>query len=218
MKNKSIAFYPEDFLSGVSFMNDKQVGQYIKLLCLQFKKGTLDKEDMESVSNNDKKVLEKFSIDENGNYFNERMANEMVKRQIHAEKQREKVMKRWHKNDSDNVYHGNTAVIPYVDTKKKLSSNTKRDRESVREKERYFDDTHLNDTFNEFLKLRTKLKAVNTERAVKLLISKLEDFDDNTKLQMIEQSIENSWKGLFEIKNNKGGYENNFEKGRRLLQ
>lgn len=70
-------------------------------------------------------------------------------------------------------------------------------------KEKYFDDDELNDLFIDFLKLRKKLKAINNEVAIKKLINKLNNYDDNIKKQMIENSIVNSWKGVFEIKETK---------------
>lgn len=51
--------------------------------------------------------------------------------------------------------------------------------------------------------MRKKLKAVNSDRAITILINKLEKYNDETKYKMIEQSIENSWKGLFELKKDK---------------
>lgn len=64
----------------------------------------------------------------------------------------------------------------------------------------YFDDPELNTLFVTFLDLRKKLKAQNTAMAIKLLLNKLNNYDDSTKKLMIEQSIENSWKSVFPIK------------------
>lgn len=68
-------------------------------------------------------------------------------------------------------------------------------------KEKYFDDNELNDLFLDFLDLRKKIKAVNSERAISNLINKLKKFDDDTKKQMLNNSITNSWKDVYEIKN-----------------
>lgn len=64
----------------------------------------------------------------------------------------------------------------------------------------YFNNKELNSIFIDFLEMRKKLKAVNSDRAINALINKLNNYDDETKYKMIEQSIENSWKGLFELK------------------
>lgn len=58
--------------------------------------------------------------------------------------------------------------------------------------------------WNEFLEIRKKLKAQNTERAIKTLIKKLEDMEaveTGCANKQIEESIINSWKGVFEPKN-----------------
>lgn len=72
---------------------------------------------------------------------------------------------------------------------------------------KYFESLKVNTIFNEFLELRKKLKAVNTDRAINMLINKLNEYDEETQYEMIEQSIVNSWKGIFELKNKKNkGY------------
>ena len=68
---------------------------------------------------------------------------------------------------------------------------------------KYYENEELNNIFTEFLELRKKIKAVNTERAINMLINKLSKYDDNIKMKMIEQSIVNSWKDVYELKENK---------------
>lgn len=70
-------------------------------------------------------------------------------------------------------------------------------------KKKYYENEELNNIFTEFLELRKKIKAVNTERAINMLINKLSKYDDNIKMKMIEQSIVNSWKDVYELKENK---------------
>ncbi len=67
-------------------------------------------------------------------------------------------------------------------------------------KEKYFNNDTLNALFTEFLEMRKKLKAVNSDRAIKMLINKLNKHDDNTKIKMLENSILNSWKDVYELK------------------
>lgn len=68
---------------------------------------------------------------------------------------------------------------------------------------KYFESLKVNTLFNEFLEQRKKLKAVNSERAINTLINKLMNYDENTQIKMLENSIVNSWKGIFEIKETK---------------
>lgn len=67
-------------------------------------------------------------------------------------------------------------------------------------KKKYFENDELNDLFLEYLDLRTKLKCKNTERAIKLLLNELNKYDDGTKTQMINNSIMNSWKSVYPLK------------------
>lgn len=75
-----------------------------------------------------------------------------------------------------------------------------KDKEIKKDKKIYFDNDNLNSIFEEFIEVRKKLKAVNSDRAIKTLINKLNKYDDDTKYQMIENSIVNSWKDVYELK------------------
>jgi hypothetical protein len=80
-KPPSFNFYPQDFLTGTMTMSNKQVGSYIRLLCLQHQQGHLSEEDMLTICGEfDKKVFAKFKQDDNGNYYNERLDFEKEKR------------------------------------------------------------------------------------------------------------------------------------------
>ena len=70
-------------------------------------------------------------------------------------------------------------------------------------------DSRVHFIFQEFLKDRKERKIKNTERSVKLLINKLNKYDIETQIKMIEQSIENAYKGIFEVKSNNKNKSNN---------
>ena len=70
-------------------------------------------------------------------------------------------------------------------------------------KEKYFDNEEVNNIFVEFLEVRKKLKAVNSERAIKTLVNKLNKYSDDIKFKMIERSVVNSWKDVYELKEEK---------------
>lgn len=67
-------------------------------------------------------------------------------------------------------------------------------------KRKYYDNKDLNNIFIEYLDMRKKMKAINSDRAINTLINKLSAYDDDIKFRMIEQSIVNSWKSIYEIK------------------
>lgn len=100
-------------------------------------------------------------------------------------------------NKKDN---NSTHIIKEIKEKKEINN-----KESISKdiQKKYFESLKVNTLFNEFLEQRKKLKAVNSERAINTLINKLNNYDENTQIKMIENSIVNSWKGIFEIKETK---------------
>jgi hypothetical protein len=73
-------------------------------------------------------------------------------------------------------------------------------KEQYKKVENYFDNILIDNLFKEFLILRVSLKAKNTDRAVGLILKKLEGLSPELQTEMLEQSIENSWKSVFPIK------------------
>jgi len=98
--NKDPAFplYTQDFLVGITFMTNDDVGVYIRLLCYQHQHGGLiDKEDFISMADGRKKVVKKF-IETDDGFYNERLMNEMVKRQKKSRNLSANALKRWKGN------------------------------------------------------------------------------------------------------------------------
>jgi uncharacterized protein YdaU (DUF1376 family) len=80
-KDPAFLFYSSDFLNGVADLTMEERGQFITLLCLQHQKGTLtDKTIRLSLGSVSVDVLSKFSKDKEGNFFNERLQEEIEKR------------------------------------------------------------------------------------------------------------------------------------------
>ena len=66
--------------------------------------------------------------------------------------------------------------------------------------------TELEKALDDFIKHRKKIKSPMTDRAYELFINRLDKLsggDDQKKIAIINQSIENGWKGVFELKENK---------------
>ena len=81
-KDPAILFYTGDFLNGCTDLTLEERGQYITLLCLQHQKGHLSEKTIRlSVGSVNGDVMRKFAKDENGNFYNERMEDEINKRQ-----------------------------------------------------------------------------------------------------------------------------------------
>lgn len=62
--------------------------------------------------------------------------------------------------------------------------------------------------FEEFIKMRTKMKKSLTEYAKELIIKKLNKLtdDEDKQILILQQSIENSWQGVFELKEKKDNF------------
>lgn len=88
----------------------------------------------------------------------------------------------------------------------------------------YFSNKELNKVFIDYLDMRKKIKSKATDRAIELVIKKLKDLsngDEDIQIKILEQSIMNSWKGVFPLnkdfiektkKNNDPDWVNDFQK------
>lgn len=76
-------------------LNMEQKGKYITLLCLQHNKGKLTEKDMLSICGSyDADVFAKFTKDEEGYFFNERLSLEIQKRKAYSESRRNNRIKK----------------------------------------------------------------------------------------------------------------------------
>ena len=85
-KDPAFLFYSSDFYMGTEEMTDAQVGQYIRLMCLQHQKRRLSEALMKKVMGGviDPCVASKFVHDEDG-YYNLRLDEEAEKRRKYSE-------------------------------------------------------------------------------------------------------------------------------------
>jgi len=88
-KDPAFLFYSSDFLNGVADLTMEERGQYITLLCLQHQKGSLTQKTIRlSVGSVSVDVMSKFSKDEDGNFYQERLREEIEKRANFTESRR----------------------------------------------------------------------------------------------------------------------------------
>lgn len=107
-------------------------------------------------------------------------------------------------NDHGGIVKMTTNNTNIYNTNNNTSNNTKDKGAPAR----YFDDEELNNKFLEFLSMRKKIrKPVRTDRGLQTLVAKLRFLsNDDVELmkQIIDQSLDNEWQGLFSL-NRKGG-------------
>lgn len=142
MKDPAFLFYSSDFLSGTMLMSDEEVGQYIRLLCLQHQKGHLKEKDILSICKvHNEEIFSKFKIDEEGNYYNERLEIETNKRKAYSESRRnnrkKKEEKETYEKDMKNICNSYEEHMGNENINKDINKNNrKRDSKGKKEEEK----------------------------------------------------------------------------------
>ena len=111
-KDPAFLFYYQDWLVGTYFLNRREKGAYMDLLCYQADKGYLTLEIINEVLNGDvecwPKLKDKF-IEENGKFYNKRLKEEREKRKKYSEsrsKNRNNICQSYDKhmeNENENI-------------------------------------------------------------------------------------------------------------------
>lgn len=146
MKDPAFLFYSSDFLSGTMLMTDEEIGQYIKLICLQHQKGHLKEKDILNIcKTHNEEIFSKFKIDEEGNYYNERLETEINKRKAYSESRRnnrkKKEEKTTYEEDMKNICnsyekHMENENININKNINIIKNNSKRDSKGKKEEEK----------------------------------------------------------------------------------
>ncbi len=137
---------------------------------------------------------------------------------IGSETSKAELMRKKREREKNFKLNGNnvTKLLPSVTksyTEKEIDKEKDKELDIDKSKEKkYFENENINSIFIEFIEVRKKLKAVNSDRAINTLINKLNKYPDDIKYQMIENSIVNSWKDVYELKDKKTNYNNPIRK------
>ena len=75
--------------------------------------------------------------------------------------------------------------------------------EKIEDRFPFLKDQFFLQTFQDYLEMRQKIKKPATDRAKELILKKLHQHDIQTAITMLEQSIENSWQGVFPLREEK---------------
>jgi len=69
----------------------------------------------------------------------------------------------------------------------------------------YFSHPGINQAFLDFIEMRKQIKKPMTERAITLMVNKLEKMtsDTNEQIEILNQSVLNGWQGIFPLKEQK---------------
>jgi hypothetical protein len=186
-KDPAVLLYTSDFLSGTYTMTDEQVGKYIKLLCYQHQKGKLTEKDMLSIcKGHDEDVYAKFDIVD-GFYINKRMYEEAEKRTKFTESRRKNASAKHmlnhmpnHMEDEDENINEVKNVLVYLNT----------EFETIwKQWIQYKKDEH-----------RDTYKSKKTEQIAINNLIRLCGGSVSVAAEIVNNSIANKYKGLFELK------------------
>lgn len=106
-KDPAFLFYYDRFLSGTISMSDEEVGQYIRLMCIQANKGFITKKDMLHICKSyDNDVCLKFTDIGQDRFANSILTEILEQRKSYAESRRNnrKGKKQEHMNNISNTY------------------------------------------------------------------------------------------------------------------
>ena len=98
----------------------------------------------------------------------------------------------------------NQQVTTYEESNKEIN---KKEEIYKEEKNIYFQDKKLNNKFLEFLKIRKSMNISNDDDSLKNVLSKLETYSDEVKIEMLENSIKNKWELVYKPKTKKNNID-----------
>jgi hypothetical protein len=193
MKDPAFLFYPSDFLTGCTDLTMEERGQYITLLCLQHQKEFLTEKTIRlSVGSVSVDVLKKFSIDSDGNYFNERLNVEIEKRLNFVDSRRINGQKGGRPQKPLGLPSGKPNGKP----KRNLPEDIN---ESVNSNLIFkYHGEIFKKTWNTMLASKKWSKKPIT--SLQASLNKLSKYSEDVAIKMMTNTIEGDWQGLFELK------------------
>lgn len=196
-KDPAFLFYPNDFIGGTMGWTLEEKGAYLELLILQFNRGHMTSHmARHMVGQLWDTIKVKFEEDDKGLYFNRRLEFEKNKRSAY-------VSSRSNNLEGHNQYtkkgHKTGHMTSHMENENRNENiNVIKDN-----KWEFLLNTEFNNTFIDYLDMRKKIRKPATERAQNLILKDLHKHDIDTARLMLEQSIKNSWQGVFELKQEK---------------
>ena len=110
------------------------------------------------------------------------------------------------KNSTTTSAKNDTTTSTKNSTLKELNKNIKKEKEKKTDLDKiievYTSNDLLVEALKDFIKMRKAIKRPLTDRAMKGILSKLNNFtvDDLEKIEILENSIVNCWQGIFPLK------------------
>lgn len=219
-KDPAFLFYSSDFITGVSTMSYEDRGKYITILAIMHQKGRMNEETIRFVVGSVSVMLKsKFSIDESGMWYNERLEQEIENRRSFVESRQN--------NGKLGGRPPNTKPLGYPNGKPIGKPNAK---PTGKPKHNLTEDVNENVNedviimpfgekfkikWGEWIEYRVEIKkpykGVKSEQAA---IKQLSQFDEAFACALIDKSMGNGWQGL--IFENTGKEWNLYKQGKSI--
>jgi hypothetical protein len=237
MKDFSYMFYPGDVLRDTQFFSDSQKGCYLSVLCCHIENIRISYDLLIIIIRNLNEFdqgtfLKIFEKDDDGYYLNW-VVNAIEKRSNYLNSRSNNKAGRPAKNkDLSSIYDQEDQVENKLkddielDTKKEsyenhmvnVNVNEKEIKKEVKKdevksqikKSEIVEKSELEISFDQYLEMRKKLGKEPTPYAIELAKNKIKEYSKGnveTAIKIIEQSILNSWVGIFELRENNLSYQ-----------
>ena len=203
-KDPAFLFYTGDFSTGTQFFTDEQVGKYIRLMMAQHQHGHLSEKQMIFICKSyDEDVFSKFTKDENGLFFNERLEFEIYRRQSYvssrsANKSGKVVKKEGKLNHKKNIRSSYDNHMENENENEIKNVNRKPDLIFP------FDSQRFMETWN-ILKNEKKWKN-KSQAALQTSLKQLSAFDEDFAIELMERAILGNYQGIV-YSNTKAEYQ-----------
>ena len=218
-------FYADDFLAGTMELSQEEVGQFIRLLCHQWNRGSIpvatEKQQRLTGGCVSVDVLAKFKLYDDGELRNERLEEVRSERDRFLQQQSEKGRKsaELRKQASTAVQpdtqpetnHGSTAVeirLQPESNSPSPSPSPKKERQTVRSEWELIPGVELPDCFRTqncldatklWLQYKTEKRETYKKTGLTMTLTKWSnEFTPAELPSAIERSIANGWKGLYQ--------------------
>jgi uncharacterized protein YdaU (DUF1376 family) len=218
-KDPAFLFYPNDWIGGTMGMTFEEKGAYMELLMMQFNRGHMTSHMIgQAIGQLWVNIQDKFTQDENGLWYNQRLEEEKNKRQKFTESRRNNISGSNQHTKKSNKKRGH-----------KVGHMTSH-MEDVNENEDEsiivvypFDSENFKKWWSIWKEYKKKEHRFNyktkiSEQAALKKLSHLSGGNESKAAAIIEQSISEGWKGFFELKQSRESTQKSYENLKRKFR
>jgi hypothetical protein len=189
-QDPAFLFYPNDWIGGTMGMTFEEKGAYMELLMLQFNRGHMTKHMIgQTVGQLFGRIEDKFVLDKEGRYYNERLEYEKQKREDFTKSRRNNILgvNQHNKNKENKEGHMTSHMSHhmvnvnniYKEGSNIIDSNNNKNKNDEEKKELH----PLQKAIKEKLPTVSKLKTQLTEKDCERLV---DEFDKNVIWEILE--------------------------------